>query len=943
MPNSPRPGVSLPVLILLFAGFLLGGAAASSALPPLPPGVVLDPVVAKELPATCAMLDDPEIRSRMDGLLFKLLWLCGRQDELGQVASVEAAMETAEGRFLATDAAVNNPAGDTAATGNSHTQSETAMARNGTTGTLCSGYNDSYHGITTNTGFTGFSRSTDDGQTWTDRGALGVNSGGDPAIVWRKLDGHFYFVALHTNGLGVWKSTDDCTTFTFLGMVHTGGGDDKELLAVDNNPASPNYGKLYVVWTDFSIGRIAATASSNAGVTWSAPVSISNPGDGVQGAWPTVAPNGDVYASWVRFLTNAIDIQVAKTTDGGGSWSLVAQPLSAGVAARDSAATSACGRTALKGNIRYLPSPQIEAGPNGNIHVVYSYDPDGLDTGDVIDVFYRRSTDGGASWGTELRVNDDATTRDQFFPSLAVSSVNAVSISWYDRRLDANNLMVDRYQRMSFDGGNSFTASIRLSDVSTPIFIDPNLANCYHGDYDQHVATPTHAVVQWSDDRNVQDGHNDPDVYTDRVAISTDFLVTLDPATLSVCRPNDAAYTAQVLQFQAFTENVTLSTVGLPVGLAAGFGTNPVTPPGSSVMTLTGTAALAFGSYDFTVRGTSSPSAFVHDATVNLKIFTQTPTTPALTAPADSAVDVSLLPTLSWAAATEAVSYTVEVATDVAFTNIVESATLASTSHTLTSSLASVTSYFWRVRAGNICGDGSNSSVFSFTTRAIPPILLVDDDDNVPNVRQTYEDALTALGLAYDVFDTGNSDLEPSLALLQPYRKVIWFSGHEFGGFAGPGTDGTTALQTWLDNQNGCLFMSSQDYIFDRGVTAFATNYLGVQAGTSDTGQTSVTGANVFAGLGPYTLSLPFANFTDSLTATGSAQIAFNGNLAPIALSKLTPTFQTVFFAFPFEGIPLATARQDVLQRALDFCVGPEIYEDGFETGDTSNWDLTTP
>ncbi|MCW5854336.1 MAG: hypothetical protein KIT87_29980, partial [Anaerolineae bacterium] len=30
--------------------------------------------------------------------------------------------------------------------------------------------------------------------------------------------------------------------------------------------------------------------------------------------------------------------------------------------------------------------------------VVYSRDPDGLNTGDVIDVFYRRSTDNGATW-----------------------------------------------------------------------------------------------------------------------------------------------------------------------------------------------------------------------------------------------------------------------------------------------------------------------------------------------------------------------------------------------------------------------------------------------------------------------------------------------------------------------------------------------------------------
>ena len=43
--------------------------------------------------------------------------------------------------MLGTDVLVNNPALDT--TGTTHTQSETTLARNETTGTVCSGYNDS--------------------------------------------------------------------------------------------------------------------------------------------------------------------------------------------------------------------------------------------------------------------------------------------------------------------------------------------------------------------------------------------------------------------------------------------------------------------------------------------------------------------------------------------------------------------------------------------------------------------------------------------------------------------------------------------------------------------------------------------------------------------------------------------------------------------------------
>ena len=38
--------------------------------------------IDKPLPAECALLDDPEKRALMDGLLFKLLVLCDRTDEL---------------------------------------------------------------------------------------------------------------------------------------------------------------------------------------------------------------------------------------------------------------------------------------------------------------------------------------------------------------------------------------------------------------------------------------------------------------------------------------------------------------------------------------------------------------------------------------------------------------------------------------------------------------------------------------------------------------------------------------------------------------------------------------------------------------------------------------------------------------------------------------------
>jgi hypothetical protein len=49
--------------------------------------------------------------------------------------------------------------------------------------------------------------------------------------------------------------------------------------------------------------------------------------------------------------------------------------------------------------------------------------------------------------------------------------------------------------------------------VNSPIYLDPSLATCYHGDYDMQVQASDAARVVWSDDRTVQDGHNDPDIW----------------------------------------------------------------------------------------------------------------------------------------------------------------------------------------------------------------------------------------------------------------------------------------------------------------------------------------------------------------------------------------------------------------------------------------------
>jgi hypothetical protein len=228
------------------------------------------------------------------------------------------------------------------------------------------------------------------------------------------------------------------------------------------------------------------------------------------------------------------------------------------------------------------------------------------------------------------------------------------------------------------------------------------------------------------------------------------------------------------------------------------------------------------------------------------------------------------------------------------------------------------------VKSSNTCGDGAFSAVWSFTTEDIPPILLVDDDDDGPDVQPVWTAALDALGLSYDVWVTGSGDVEPGASDIAAYDVVLWMSGDRFGtqnsGPAGPSPSTEAALGTWLDG-GGCFFISSQDYVWDKGVTAFMTSRLGVSTVTNDNGDyTSVTGQNVFAGLGPYALTFPYTDFSDPITVGNGGVQAMLGNNANVAgTSKDGGTYKTSYWAFGLEALPIA-GQQDTLQTFIDWC-----------------------
>ena len=399
---------------------------------------------------------------------------------------------------------------------------------------------------------------------------------------------------------------------------------------------------------------------------------------------------------------------------------------------------------------------------------------------------------------------------------------------------------------------------------------------------------------------------------------SADFTVDVSPITQSVCAPDEITYDVEIGKVLDFTNTVTLTVNDNQTGIIPSFSLNQIDPPGSSVLTLTITNTATAGKYAIDVIGDSVTET--HTDTVSLEIFTALPLSATLIFPVDGSINVAEMPNLRWNATDGVQSYLVEMATDDGFTTVVYSATTSTTGHTVGQWLDHNTQYFWRVVAENPCGSGISSSTFDFTVKPSSSILLVDDDNDWPDVGSTYSQTLTSLGYAYDAWNTYGGDNEPDAMQLADYEAVVWFTGAADGPYTGPSSISEVNLQNWL-NDGKCLLISSQEYYENRALTEFMTATLGVYSIVNTIGFSVITGTgSIFVGLGPYSLSYPFVMASDVIIPDGTAAVAFSGDTASVAITKNTGTYKTVYFGFPFEALPTSGARMDVMNTFLSWC-----------------------
>jgi len=362
-------------------------------------------------------------------------------------------------------------------------------------------------------------RTTDGGTTWANYQVPGAGTlfYGDPAVT-SDHNNYSYFSYLGytslCSGLGgmyASHSTDAGATMSPPIQLAANSVDtqtaifnDKEYVAVDSNPASPNTGNVYVAWTRFifqagaNCGGLASqlgapvviSRSTDHGVTWTAPITasqvFSNNNSFVS---PVTGRHGEVYLYYLGAATqqqpNYDTVLFSRSTDGGQTFPFF---------------THISSMTDLPS-----PLPPTNFRNNGGgsmaadqqidnyLYAVWAdYRP-----GDA-DILLSRSTDNGDTWGAPVRLNDDplGNGKDQFFPWIASAPDGYIHVGWFDRREDSTNHNYKEYYTYSSDHGATWAANIAVSSAPSV----PGNSN-FIGDYSGISASTGVVMPMWTDIR----------------------------------------------------------------------------------------------------------------------------------------------------------------------------------------------------------------------------------------------------------------------------------------------------------------------------------------------------------------------------------------------------------------------------------------------------------
>jgi hypothetical protein len=272
-------------------------------------------------------------------------------------------------------------------------------------------------------------------------------------------------------------------------LTYTAGSSGQCAIAVDG----PN---IYVVWADTTLGKeqIYFKRSHDAGATWEATKRLTyNSGWNRQ---PALAVEGsNIYVAWTHVTTDGyhFDIFFKRSDDRGDTWTDRERLTSNSRGSRKpvlavdrsniyvvyiNSSGVLCFKRSPDAGATWETSKMLTIAPGycaidsdldvdgSNIYVVWAYSSTGK-----IEIYFKRSSDGGDTWTDEKKLTDGAS--QAWLPALAVEGQN-IYVVWSNEVPE--NLVHWRYNEIWFkrseDGGDTWSTKKLLSNVSGHVFPD---------------------------------------------------------------------------------------------------------------------------------------------------------------------------------------------------------------------------------------------------------------------------------------------------------------------------------------------------------------------------------------------------------------------------------------------------------------------------------------
>ena len=364
-----------------------------------------------------------------------------------------------------------------------------------------------FNTISSNFRQAGYGFTTNGGQTWTFPGVIEPGVFRSDPVLDTDSDGNFYYNSLTNTPeffCDVFKSNNGGSSWD--GGTFAQGG-DKLWMTIDKTDG-PGIGHNYSFWSS-GLGICDPgffTRSTDGGGSFEDCLIIPN--DPFWGTL-TVGPEGELYIG----ASIGSDFLVAKSTNAQISGQTITWDM-ATVVDLDGSISYGSGPNPGGLDGQTLIAIDTSGGPyHGNVYLLCSVER--YSNSDPLDVMFVRSTDGGVTWSSPIKVNDDpGTSAYQWFGTMSVAPNGRIDVVWLDTRDNPGTYLSALYYSNSKDGGATWSQNEKLSDYFDPHVGWPQQSKM--GDYFDMVSDGTGANLAWAATFN-----GEQDVYYSYIADTT--------------------------------------------------------------------------------------------------------------------------------------------------------------------------------------------------------------------------------------------------------------------------------------------------------------------------------------------------------------------------------------------------------------------------------------